>query len=508
MVASWVDFFLVALVSFFLSPFVVHHLGASDFGAWTVAGGLMGYLGLLDFGIRQAVNRYVAHHWAVADHESASAIGSAALRVLGAMGIVAIVLSSIVAVLAPILFNIPDSLVHDIRIVIVLGGVGVAVSLVSGIFQAAVTGIERSDVVCLFNVLVTIVRSAGIIIALAAGYGLVSMAWIQLGTTVLNAFLVMVAAHRLYGQMRPRLTGDVLPQVRTLVMFGASVTVVNGLSQLIYFSDMFVIAAFLPIEAVTFYAIAKNLCLQVRGLATSMAYLMTPRVSALTSLGSNRVGEEILAVAKLATIVAAPVAMTFWLRGESFITLWMGPEYGPASGEILRILGLVVWLESWRSVLMYSFTGMGKQRTLIPGIAFEAVFNLAISIALVRSLGIVGVALGTLIPSVLVSLVYFPNRLAAITAVPLGLFYRKAVFLPTVACIPFALASFATERFFPAGNLAVFFLQVFATLPLVVVAGWYLCLTPAERSQTGSQIRKMLGQPTATAEPPSKGDGS
>lgn len=459
----------------------------------------MGYLGLLDFGIRQAVNRYVAHHWAVADHEAASSIGSAALRVLGTMGIVAVVLSSIFALLAPVLFNIPDSLVHDIRIVIVLGGAVVAVSLISGIFQAVVTGIERSDVVCLFNVLVTIVRSAAIVIALSTGHGLVSMAWIQLAASVLNAILIWAAAHRLYEEWRPRLGGRLLPHVRTIVLFGASVTVVNGLSQLIYFSDMFVIAAFLPIEAVTFFAIAKNLCLQVRGLAASMAYLMTPRVSALTSLGSNRVGEEILAVAKLATIVAAPVAITFWLRGESFITLWMGPQYGPASGEILRILGVVVWLESWRSVLMYSFTGMGRQRTLIPGIAFEAVCNLALSIALVRPLGIVGVALGTLIPSLLVSLIYFPYRLAGVTAVPLSLFYRKAVFLPTVACIPFALASSVTEHLFPAGNLAVFFLQVFSTLPLVAVTGWLLCLSPGERKQTGSQIRKILGRPEETA---------
>jgi hypothetical protein len=68
-VANWIAFLFTAIVGFFLSPFVVEHLGATRYGVWSLLAGLVGYLGLLDLGIRQAVNRYVAHHRAVGAHE-------------------------------------------------------------------------------------------------------------------------------------------------------------------------------------------------------------------------------------------------------------------------------------------------------------------------------------------------------------------------------------------------------------------------------------------------------
>jgi len=260
------------------------------------------------------------------------------------------------------------------------------------------------------------------------------------------------------------------------------------------YSDAVVIAAFLPMQAVTFFAIAGNVSLQASGVTKSLANVMTPRVSALISMGSNRVGEEVLGVARIATILATPIAATFLIRGESFITLWMGSEYGPVSGEVLRILAIVIWLGASRFVVVQSLTGMGRHRTLIPGFGVEAAGNLALSIALVRPFGIVGVALGTLIPSVLVNLAFIPLCLSKATGVPVSLFYRSAVLLPTVACIPFAVMSVVIEGFFPATNLAVFFVQVIIILPLVPITAWFLCLTTTEKRQVESEVRKLVGR--------------
>jgi peptidoglycan biosynthesis protein MviN/MurJ (putative lipid II flippase) len=134
---------------------------------------------------------------------------------------------------------------------------------------------------------------------------------------------------------------------------------------------------------------------------------------------------------------------------------------------------------------------MARQRTVIPGVAIEAASNLALSLALVQPFGIVGVALGTAIPNALVSLGYIPRRLSKATGVPVSAFYRHAVLLPTLACLPFALATAAIERFMPAANLAVFFVQAILILPLVAVTAWFVCLSPAEKEQARSEMRKI-----------------
>jgi O-antigen/teichoic acid export membrane protein len=490
-VANWIAFLFAAAVGFFLSPYVVEYLGPTRYGVWSLIAGLVGYLGLLDLGIRQAVNRYTARHHAAGAHEDGSLIISAALRLFGFLGIVAIFLSGVLAYFVPILFNIPEALANDARIVVILGGLTVAATLIAGVFGGVLTGLERFDIHCALEIFVTSVRTLAIIVTLREGYGLVALAVIQLSASVLNSVVFGAAVRKLYAELRIRLWGDLGPQMRTILSFSASLTVLYALDQVIYYSDTAVIGAFLPIEAVTFFVIAGSLCVYAKAMPKSLSFLMTPRVSLLTSIGSNRVGEEIRAVAKMATLVSAPIALTFLLRGESFITLWMGPAYGPLSGEVLRILAIVVWLDASRSVAIHSLTGMAKQRTVIPGVVIEAACNLALSLVLVQRLGIVGVALGTLIPNVLVSLGYIPRRLATATGVPVGAFYRDAVFLPTIACLPFGLATAMVERFMPAANLAMFFLQSIVILPLVPAVAWFLCLSSAEKEHVKSEMRTM-----------------
>jgi len=492
-IANWTLFAFIVLVSFFLSPVVVQYLGATGYGVWSLLAGLIGYVGLLDFGIRNAVNRYIAHHRAADAHGESSSIVSAALRLYGLLSILAILLSGVFAYLAPIVFNIPEPLVTDSRIIVVLGGLSVAVSLIGGVFGGVVSGLERFDINCYLEMFVTAVRAIAIVLALREGYGLVSLACIHLAASIVYCVLFWVAAHKLYPELSLRYRGPLFQQMRTILSFSVSLTVLYVFTQFIYYSDALVIGAFLPIEAVTFFAIAGNLASQASGVAKSLANVMTPRVSALISMGSNRVGEEVLAVARIATLVMTPIAATFMIRGESFITLWMGSAYGPASGEVLRILAIVLWLTASRSVAIQSLVGMARHRMLIPGFAVEAACNLALSLILVRPLGIVGVALGTLIPSVVVNLGYIPLCLSKAIGVPVRLFHRSALLLPTVACVPFALASALIERYPPAENLAAFFMQVILMLPLVPVTAWFVCLTSREKEQIGSVLRGIVG---------------
>jgi O-antigen/teichoic acid export membrane protein len=488
--SNWLTFLLVAVVSFFLSPFIVHQLGNTAYGVWTLLAALVGYFGLLDFGVRGAVTRYVAHHYATGDHEGCSSIVSAGMVMFGLLGVVAILLSGVFAVLASMLFNIPESLVNETRIVLLVGGATVAISLVGGVFGGVVAGLERFDVSNGVEIAVMVARTISIVVALLDGYGIVALALINLAASILNGLTMWAIAHKLYPELRLLFRAPLLPHMRTILSFSVLLSVLHVFGVLSYYSDALVIAVFLPVSSVTFFAIAGNLCEYARQVASAVSVLMTPRVSALASAGSSNVGCEILGAARLATLVTAPIAATFWFRGESFINLWMGTEYGPASGEVLRILAFVVLLGGARSVAIASIIGVNKHRTLIPAYGCEAACNVALSVALVGPFGLVGVALGTAIPSLVMSLGYIPRCLAKSLEVPASVFYRNAWLLPMVACVPFALANVLLEHLLPATNLAVFFLQVILTLPLVVASAMVVCLTPAERKLVTSGIAK------------------
>ena len=67
--SNWTGYFVTVVVGFFLAPFVLHHLGNTGYGVWTLVLSLTGYFGLLDLGIRSSVGRFVARYVALADED-------------------------------------------------------------------------------------------------------------------------------------------------------------------------------------------------------------------------------------------------------------------------------------------------------------------------------------------------------------------------------------------------------------------------------------------------------
>jgi O-antigen/teichoic acid export membrane protein len=168
----------------------------------------------------------------------------------------------------------------------------------------------------------------------------------------------------------------------------------------------------------------------------------------------------------------------------------MGAEYGATSGEILRVLAAVVLLGGGRSIAVSTIMGVNQHRFLAPLILVEGIFNLILSMILVGFLGLVGVAIGALIPSMVITLGYIPRLLKKSAGVRVETFYRDAWGIPLLACIPFAIGTFLVEANFPANNLSVFFMQVVMLLPLIPVT-LLAFLNPVEKKTIFASIRRL-----------------
>lgn len=486
---NWAALFYVAAISFFLSPVVVHTLGAAAYGVWSLLVAVVGYLGLLDFGVRGAVTRYVAHHHAVNDLESSSLIMTSAMVLFGVLGSLAVLIACGISWLAPHLFNIPPDLMAEARIVLIIGGITMLATLIGAVFGGAVTGLERFDISSTAEIGLTTFRSAAVFIALKTGYGLVTLALIHLGSAIVYGIIMWIAVRKILPSLRFRFRERLMPWVRTILSFSAYLSAIHVLGAIIFYTDALVIAAALPVAAVGMYAIAGTLIDYAQKIAGSLSKMFTPRVSALSSAGSGRIVSSVLDGARAATLVTLPIAITFVMRGEEFINLWMGPEYGPTAGAVLRVLAFVIWVGGARTVGAASIIGVNMHRKLIPILAFEATCNLVLSVVLVRIFGVVGVAVGTLIPGLIVSLVLIPRCLKQVVDVPRSRYYIQALLRPTVSCVPFAIVTWLLGKYMPAGGLLVFFSQVALAIPVAVAGIFYVCLSGEERATLVAGVR-------------------
>lgn len=482
--SNWGTYIFTAGISFALSPFIVHSLGDVSYGIWVLLGSLVGYLGLLDLGVRGAVTRYVAKFHSQGDHSEAARVASSALVIFSLVGLVAIFVSCICAVFVGQFFQIPVDLLDVARMVLILGGINMAVSMISGVYGGIVVGLQRFDYVNAAEFIIAALRALSIVIALKAGFGLIALALIQLGISALRGIANYWLSRIVYPQIRVSYFECRRSHLTMILSFSVSVLLLQASGMLILFTDSVVIGAFLPLSMVTFFAIAASLTEYARAPISGITHTLTPWASSLE--GDDESGELqriLLAAARIATLIVLPIVLTFILRGESFIGLWMGPEYAAPSGDVLWILSLALWFAVGYQVVVSTMMGISKHAGIVPAFVIEAICNISLSIVLLQSYGLVGVAWGTTAPRLVASIFFAPWYVRRVLGTPIVKFWLDVWIKPAVAMVPFAIASVLMERYWPADNLFIYFAEVSLALPFAFGGAWIVSLTPAEKSR-------------------------
>jgi O-antigen/teichoic acid export membrane protein len=480
--SNWATYLISGAIGFFLSPFIVRHLGDSAYGIWVLLVSLTGYLGFLDLGIRGAVTRYVAKFHSEKSHEQSSHTVSSACGLFIVLGIVAIAVSVLFAVFAVPHFRIPLSYSRTVQIVFVIAGANVAVSLLSGVFGGVLVGLQRFDLYNSIALSVTGVRVVAIVTALRDGRGLTSLALIQLGSSFAELLLGFTFARKLYPEVRLATSYFSRAHISLIFSFGVYAFLLLVSNYLIYYTDALVIGVFLPVGFVTYFAIAGNLIIYARELVSGFSRTMTPLASKLeVEAGRQGLRETTLKAARYCSMVVLPIFVTFMIRGHSFIGLWMGPAYADLSGHVLKILCLPWFLGASVPVITSVMLGISKHKPIVPVALAEGLGNLVLSIILIRAIGVLGVAWGTAIPNVAVSLFFWPWYVRQTLGIPIRRYMISLWLVPAIAVVPFGICTYFLHRFWPAPTLSFFFLQTAMILPVAFVGIWYFGLRGDER---------------------------
>ena len=479
-------------ISFFLAPFVVRSLGNVYYGVWTLVNQFTGYLWLLDFGVRESVVKYVAQHHALKENDEMAAVVHAAVSLYGIIGGLVLLAVGGMTIALPHVFNIPADSIGAARLTLLIVGLTIAQGFVFNVYVGVLMGLQKFYLVDRLASGFAIVRAILIVAVLSAGFGIVALALVTVAITTAGNLAVYTLCRREvphigFSLARPR--GE---DVRRIVDYGKYVLVNNIGEKLVYASDGLVIGMFLPIASLTYFAIAASLIGYLKSIVGSMASVLNPMSSTMDSKSDSRgVGVLFLASAKAAVIVGLPFCIGFIVLGERFINLWMGPAYGPTSSRILQVLAV----SHLAGLPYYTFSGvlygLAQHRVVANVRLAEAVVNVALSVVLVQYYGLVGVAVGTLIPHVLIATVVLPVFLPRLLSVNVWEYFQSTYFWPLVAGIPFALVCLAIERTLAPQTFVTFLASVAAGLPIYAAACWYLAFSAQERSTVAAELGRL-----------------
>jgi O-antigen/teichoic acid export membrane protein len=486
---NWAAFAATIGIGFVMSPFLVRHLGDSIYGVWVLVGSLVGYLGLLDFGITPSTVKYIAEYRALNDQKAINRLVTTSLTIYSVIGVITLLVSAIVAVFFNKIFATPLPFATAAAVVLITG-LNLALTFPAAVFVGIIRGYQRYDLDSTVTTINIIIRSGLIVFLIIKGYGILALATVTFAFDMLRLAYLIRCAYKLNPHIEIKRQYYDYAQMRKL--FGYSVfafLMIIG-KKLIFYTDAIVIGIFMPIASVTIYSVANRLVTYLLQVSETMGVL-TPTASDMGARNDHKAIKEMLVIStKYMLLIALPVAAVFFVLGDSFITLWMGQEYA-SSAVILSILTVSVLAHLLEMPAHTMLLGLGKHKVVALFTLVQAVVNLALSIALVKPYGLKGVALGTTIPMVAFTFIALFVYLKNYLQVPVGEYVQRSMPMPFLIQAPFVALLFVIriyaqpaallEQYSRATALVIFFAEIAAALIPYCVLVFLFCMSPTER---------------------------
>src|SRR5207237_2210322 len=169
-------------------------------------------------------------------------------------------------------------------------------------------------------------------------------------------------------------------------------------------ADEFVIAGASALSGVTPYALARKTSELCEMAAVQMLAVIMPVASELDA-GNDRMALRKLYVgaSRLALATVMPMATVAIVMGSDILRLWVGPQYARHSPLVTLLAVAAVLMTSQRPAVEV-LQGMARHRMIAVTSVVAGIVNVLLSIMLVRRFGLIGVAVGTLVPSAAMAL--------------------------------------------------------------------------------------------------------
>ena len=467
-------------VGFLLTPFFLHHLGASTYGLWVLVSSTIAYGGLLDFGISSAITKYVSEYRARDQMSEAQRLIATGLSVYTLIGFLIFLLSLVFAPLFPLIFRVPPNQHMLAMQVVLLSGISLGISIPCTTPSAVLRGLQRFDVINLINAMGTLSYLVTSITVLWLGGGLLGLVAMSIPTTLLMQIPAILFIRRFAPELNFGWRGADYRLMHKVASYSFALFIGNVAGQIQTKTDEIVIGINLPVASVTPYAIARRLSEIPQILTDQFMRVLMPLASQLhADADHTRLRTLYITSTRLTLVSFVPLACGIVFLAKPFLTIWVGPIYANYAYLVL-ILTAASLIDTSQWPAGSILQGMALHRRIAVISLVSAFINLGLSIWLVHPWGLTGVALGTLIPTSIECLCFVLPYAVQKLEVSWQTVLTE-IFLPSIVpVIPMALILYSLIRLWqPDSYLSIILVGV---VGLIVYAVGYL-MTGAAKSE-------------------------
>jgi O-antigen/teichoic acid export membrane protein len=465
--------FLVVGISLGLTPFLLHHLGATPYGIFALASSLRGLLSNLDGGLAPAGYRYFPVYAGQGD------VAVTTSFLLTMLTLVAILVGGVATTMI---------LVAPAAVGVFAHGAGLAgyshetVQLIRLLMPALFVAAIRTPIQRLvmahhrwaflnYTQVVAVVAYAVTAVGVSfATSGLQCLIW---ATYVQETILLITAAwacRRYISLKHLRLLPD--SEVRQILRFGGRVQIAALASSLNYEIDALVVGFLFPVRYVAYYSIGANFSQQITTLPTNgLNPIMQDIGHSYGRSGKQGVLRSFPDTQRIWVTALGIYPVVGALVGWFGIRVWLGhgAQLAAATAAILVIGTAPPMLNAIVDVTA-KVVGMPEIESWYLGIGVAV--NVACTVPLALSIGVIGVPLGTAIGQIIsfVVCIYLARRKIGKQITP---FFRYISYVSAlVAIVVAAVCEWSLHNSLPAGGIGLILSGLLTVPAFLIYYGW------------------------------------
>jgi O-antigen/teichoic acid export membrane protein len=479
--SNWFALVVNGLVSIVLTPILIHGMGDFHYGMWILVASLVEYSSFIDMGLRMTLQRFVARHQAAHQSKELSDTFETALALALCVCLMLCLLTGMFTQILPGFFGLKGAASDLFVKVVVLLGLSVAVTFPARVLASYLCGLQRYDVYNLAAIVTGLGRGALLVAVLHWGYGVVACSAVSLVIAVLSLVLHWWLVRWVAPTASLQWWRGSWARTRELFSFSIYVFLANMGDFIRFRVDSFVIARWLTMSLVTPFNVASRIIDYFRSLMYTVLGPLMTTMSALDGQSRQKDLQKVfMRSTKITALLAFCIGSILMLDGKTLLSVWVGPKY--VSVYIpLMVLVLGHTISIAQSPSLNILLARGQHRPMGWWTLAEGLVNLALSIYWAGKYGIVGVALGTAVPQILVKLTlqpWFALRAAELSARE---YLLGALARPVAVCGIFLLLGRLGVSFVPGVGLLELVSNVAWQILLFGILAYYVGFTASER---------------------------
>lgn len=480
-ISQWISMAVTIGLGLAVTPIIIRRLGNESYGLWGLVASFVGFYGLFDFGLSQAVSRFLGNAIGAKDIREFNRVASTGKCLFSCASLLVMFVAVIMIEPAQSILSIPEEYAKQFGALILLSATSVTISLVMAVYAGALLASEDFVPLSCIRTGGAVIRSLGSLLVILAGKGVVGLAVVSVASGVLEQVIIFLRCRKRLPQMRASFFAFETKVARALIGFATASFVVIIAEIVRSKLDIMLVTRFGGLSQAGLYAIALTV---FRYFFRAMAAVLGIAWARLNNLHGKGDLAEFQAFFLRASHMAAAcsalasgflIGLAPWL-----IRLWVGGNYGE-SAIVVRILIGGYFLDFATYLGIGSLYATARHRYYAAQTAVEAIASFTLAFILGSKFGMNGVAVGIVVPIVVVKLTIQPWYVARNLSIGLPVYWFRVVAMATLAMGVLAGGLASVSYSFDRWGLGMTLLITISSILISGVILWRLVLDKMDR---------------------------